>query len=179
MQNFEFNKSKSISALLYICYKLIDFDDPRADTGYHKIFKILYFADKKHIAQYGRPVIDDTYIAMEYGPVPSETYYAVKNPGGHFEIVNNYIIVPKSEPDIDEFSKTDLSCLNESIEENKFLSFTELADKSHDSAYNRTKPNDKIQYDDILIASNASPEMISYIKQGLNADLVLRKCLLP
>ena len=33
--------------------------------------KILFYAEKEHINQYARPIIADTYIAMEWGPVPS------------------------------------------------------------------------------------------------------------
>ncbi|MFB3902421.1 MAG: Panacea domain-containing protein [Acidobacteriota bacterium] len=34
--------------------------------------KLLYFADKYHLTRYGRPVIGDQYVKMEYGPVPSK-----------------------------------------------------------------------------------------------------------
>ena len=37
----------------------------------HKLCKILYFADQRHLSLYGRSITGDTYIAMQYGPVPS------------------------------------------------------------------------------------------------------------
>jgi len=36
-----------------------------------KALKLVFFADRYHFRQYGRPVTNDEYIAMEYGPVPS------------------------------------------------------------------------------------------------------------
>ena len=38
-----------------------------------KALKMVYFADRYHLRRFGRPVIGDEYLAMEYGPVPSNT----------------------------------------------------------------------------------------------------------
>ena len=43
-------------------------------VDYIKLFKILYFAQKEHLVKYGRGVIDDTFHALQYGPVPSFIY---------------------------------------------------------------------------------------------------------
>ena len=47
-------------------------------TDYIHLFKILYFAEKKHYATYGAHITNDTFIAMEHGPVPSFLYDALK-----------------------------------------------------------------------------------------------------
>ena len=36
-----------------------------------KALKLVFFADRWHLRQYGRPITNDEYLAMEYGPVPS------------------------------------------------------------------------------------------------------------
>lgn len=36
-----------------------------------KALKLLYFADRYHLRKYGRPITNDEYFAMNYGPVPS------------------------------------------------------------------------------------------------------------
>jgi uncharacterized phage-associated protein len=36
-----------------------------------KALKLVFFADRYHLRQYGRPITNDEYLAMEYGPVPS------------------------------------------------------------------------------------------------------------
>ena len=60
-----FNYDKAINSLLYALQKL------GGRTDMHKLCKILYFADQRHLSQYGRSITGDTYIAMQFGPVPS------------------------------------------------------------------------------------------------------------
>lgn len=38
-----------------------------------KALKLIFFADRYHLRKYGRPVIGDAYLAMNYGPVASNT----------------------------------------------------------------------------------------------------------
>ena len=59
-----FRKEIAIEAILYIANRV-----ERKDI--HKICKILYYADQRHLSKYGRSITGDTYIAMAYGPVPS------------------------------------------------------------------------------------------------------------
>jgi len=44
-----------------------------------KLSKLLYFVDKEHLLSYGRTVIGDRYIKMEFGPVPSSGYNLMKH----------------------------------------------------------------------------------------------------
>src|SRR2546426_6564656 len=36
-----------------------------------KALKLVFFADRYHLRQFGRPITNDEYLAMEYGPVAS------------------------------------------------------------------------------------------------------------
>jgi uncharacterized phage-associated protein len=38
-----------------------------------KALKLVYFADRYHLRKFGRPVVGDEYLAMNYGPVASAT----------------------------------------------------------------------------------------------------------
>jgi len=167
MIKFEFNKEKSISALLYVT-KLIK----KADL--HKISKILYFADQKHLTKYGTVITGDFYIAMEFGPVPSRIYDIFKAVRGdglvetdefneYFNVSQSYLIKPLKEPDMDEFSESDIECINESIVENKELEFEELVSKSHGKAYKSAKSNCKISLEEIAKEGGANSEMLKYI----------------
>jgi uncharacterized phage-associated protein len=62
---FEFNLDKLIHAIAFFCAKHVD------GLTKLKIAKLLYFADKKHLLEYGAPIIGDVYWCMEFGPVPS------------------------------------------------------------------------------------------------------------
>ncbi|MCW7467790.1 Panacea domain-containing protein [Leptospira levettii] len=44
-----------------------------------KIFKLLYFFDFDHFKKTGRPVTNLKYYAWDYGPVPRDLYFAIKN----------------------------------------------------------------------------------------------------
>ena len=64
MRDFNLHKEKAVNSLLFVVSQL-----EKADT--HKTYKILYFADQKHLLRYGRPISGDTYVKMKFGPVPS------------------------------------------------------------------------------------------------------------
>lgn len=163
-----FNREKAIAAILYISSSV-------KNIRYHQLLKIIYFADLKHIARYGRPIFDDRYVAMKDGPIPSNVYDLLKddsNQKNYFNVSFWKNITPKQKPDMDEFSKSDLICLDESINENKALSWNEIREKSHDKAWNkawnqRRKPNEKqveMSKEDVIEASGVSETMLAYMK---------------
>jgi len=82
MLKFKYDEHKAISSLLYIAGHLIGLNDRKVKPDLHKVFKILYFADQKHLARYGRVIVGDFYIAMDHGPVPSNMYDMVKTVRG-------------------------------------------------------------------------------------------------
>lgn len=64
---FQFSHRKATQAL--------NFFARQAGGSIHKLkaLKLVYFADRYHLRRFGRPVIGDEYLAMQYGPVPSNT----------------------------------------------------------------------------------------------------------
>src|ERR1700723_3107507 len=62
---FEFSLDKLVQAIAYFSKSGIP------DLTKLKIAKLLYFADKVHLLEHGRPIIGDVYWCMDYGPVPS------------------------------------------------------------------------------------------------------------
>lgn len=172
MIRFTFEPEKALASLLYVSREL------RAAhklPGLHKIFKIFYFADQKHIARYGRPIFGDDYVAMKYGPVPSHTYDIVKSVRGDacFRLdnfsssfsVKGKNITPLVEPDLDEIAESELECLAESIAENKDLDFGALTTKSHDEAYDRADSDNYISLRDIAKVAGATDGMIAYMAE--------------
>lgn len=107
-----------------------------------KALKLVYFADRYHLRLYGRPITNDRYLAMNYGPVASsckdlaemseflgsdEREYAEKYlaPAGH-EF--------KSIADVEEreFSATDLEALGFAWKEYGDRDGFDLADETHE-----------------------------------------------
>lgn len=169
--SFSFDESKALSVVLFILKKL------GGKIDKHKLFKILYFADQKHLTRYGRPVIGDTYIAMSNGPVPSTLYDAVKSLNDDrysFHLfkknfsTENYYIFSNADPDMDELSESDIECLMESIKENAELPFNRLTEKSHGLAWQNAGRDAKISITLIAKEGNASEEMIQYLKESID-----------
>ncbi|QNA83217.1 SocA family protein [Sphingomonas sp. So64.6b] len=64
---FQFDERKGTEALAYIATQW-----PGITVFYAS--KVLFFAEKKHLNTYGRPIVADTFVAMPNGPVPSTLY---------------------------------------------------------------------------------------------------------
>lgn len=167
MGNFNLHEEKAVNSLLFVASQL-----EKADT--HKTYKILYFADQKHLLKYGRPIFGDMYVKMKYGPVPSFVKNVVDEEiEGLEEVVakyHKYHIQPLAEPNLDYLSESDIECLNESIEENKHLSFNDLTNKSHDEAYNKSSWS--INYLDMARAIGADENTLKYINQQMINDSI-------
>jgi uncharacterized phage-associated protein len=175
MVHFNFNQDKAINALLLILNEL-------RQSDFHKLFKILYFADRKHLKRYGNPIIGDEYISMENGPVPSNIYDLLKfannrttfSPfkeffGQYSSTVNvqSYMVTATKNSNIDYLSETDIECLMESIHENKDLNFKQLKDKSHDLAWKRPDPQlNTIDFLKMAEAEGADKTTLHYISEN-------------
>lgn len=140
--------------------------------------KILYFAELKHLSMYGRPIVGDRYVAMKDGPVPSTIYNILKSENEFLEYKDKYFTVnywknvtPIAEPNLDEFSDSDIECLEFSINEYKGKSWTVLRELSHDSAWTYTwekvGENKTIPLGKIVDQSGAGPEVKEYIQEGI------------
>jgi uncharacterized phage-associated protein len=175
MNRFKFDKVKSLNALAYIANRL------GSDKGdLHSVFKALYFAEQKHLVLYGRPITGDLYAAMPDGPVPSAIYDICKESRKSNAPVKNLIKIDKdskviviSEPNLDEFSESDLECLNEATDKVSGLSYNERREKSHDPAYTQAwitkkdRSSNAIDIIDIARAGGADNEMIKFIREEL------------
>lgn len=177
MSNEDILKMKA--AVLYVISKCEVID-------YFHLFKILYFADKEHYAKYGRRIINDTFVAMENGPVPSQLYNAIKCAIGKMSLSSNsplqeisksiyskdeiysYYITSSESPDMDELSKSDIEMLDKSFGENMKLDFSELSQKSHDSAWTEAwdkSHNSEIAPISMAKAAGANNAMVEYINE--------------
>lgn len=166
----EFNEKKALNAVLYITSKL-----KRKD--FHKIFKVLYFADRNHISEYGRSISGDLYIAMDDGPVPSKLYDIFKSvrgdgyfkDNGHFskiiEVIDWDIIKPLKEPNLKALSKTDIEHLDDSLNLYGNMSWDEVREKSHDYAWRSTAKNNPISLDNLVRETGNEVEYLDYLKE--------------
>lgn len=175
-----FKYERAINSLLYALKAL------GGKTDMHKLCKILYFADQAHLSKYGRSITGDTYIAMQYGPVPScvdDILKALRGDGFfsnnaeienlrksmHFE--NRFIIEATALPDMDELSGSDVKCLDYAIDLCKDKNFQELTTFSHGLAWGNTRPDREMSVKDILREVGDEEAYVEYIadKQKIQA----------
>ena len=174
-----FNLEKSLQAVLYVANRL-----QRRD--FHKIFKILFFADREHLSKYGRPITGDTYIAMKDGPVPSkidDIFKAVRGDSFFasnaaqytklFSVHDWYFIDPKVDANLDYLSQSDIEELDASLAEYGHLTWDEIREKSHDFAWRATPKDRPIDIADIMREKGEDEEYISYISE----DIAIQKAL--
>ena len=64
---FSFSHRKATQALNFFAHRA------GGSINKMKALKLVYFADRYHLRKYGRPVVGDEYLAMNYGPVASGT----------------------------------------------------------------------------------------------------------
>lgn len=176
---FKFDQEKAILSIKVVLKNL------GGSLNFHKLFKILYFAEQKHLSKYGRPIFADIYIAMKDGPVPSSIYdilKIIKGAGiyyneslqeffGKIFSVEEYKVQLKDQTiDLDIFSESELECIAASIEENKLLGYKPLAHKSHDFAWENSGRNQKISILDIAKAGGANDELLKYITLNIENE---------
>jgi len=150
---FIFNPEKALEAILYAARIA-----PIKDV-YH-VLKILYFADKAHLEQYGRFIFGDSYVAMSHGPVPSGAYDIIKYVRNRntvisfepaksaFSISGDFIELHR-EPNLELLSKSDIKCIDDANKKYGHLPFGRLKSKSHDLAYKNADKNDFISIENI------------------------------
>jgi uncharacterized phage-associated protein len=167
---------KTRATLLYILNKF-----PQG-VDYIKLFKILYFAQRQHLVSYGRVIVNDTFHARTFGPVPSFTYAALKALEKNactkdFETFLNNIsiksklVISEDIPDMDELSLSNIECLDFSIQKCKNKNSYQLSAMSHDDAWFAAEKrkvedpeNDRMTIIEIAKAGKASDEIIDYIR---------------
>ena len=173
-----FDKVKTLNALLYVANRV-----QRKD--FHKIFKIIYFADRQHLADWGRPITGDTYIAMDAGPVPSRLYDMLKivrgdsyladteGLGKFFQVENWMYVKPLQDADLDQLSPNEQEALSDAIMKYAGLSFDEIKDKSHDVAWRSTARDFSISWDSIAREAGLDCEELECVNEYARLEAAL------
>jgi len=135
---FIFDADKALEAFLYVA--------SRAKSDLYGTLKLIYVADKKHLERYGRFMFGETYAAMEWGPVPSNTYDIVKYVRGDrphcrndsareaFR-VHDIVFELFRDADLDELSQSEMACMDEAIAEHGSRDFAGFKSLTHDAAW--------------------------------------------
>jgi Protein of unknown function (DUF4065) len=172
---FQFDKAAATAAMLYLASELTQAD-------LHRVYKLLYLADKLHLARYGRLIAGDSYLAFTYGPVPNEMSRVVEkarmqpgkvSPDNTFVIEDKRvpwrskplpIIRPLQQPELDYLSSSDIECLDEAIRVHGGKSFDELTLLSHDSAWEKADEFGIIELEDIVNTLDGAASLLAHLE---------------
>lgn len=134
----EFNHKKATQAINFFAKK------EGGTINKMKAIKLLYFAERFHLRKYGRPIVNDSYWALKYGPIQStvkdildqdsfladeESSYAKEYL--RFPFLGKYDVSSAGEIDEKVFSETDLEALEFSYKNFGREDQFQLADKTH------------------------------------------------
>lgn len=180
-----YDSKKLTELVLYILGKT-------GGVDFYHAFKILYFAEMKHLAKWGSGIVPDDFCALKYGPVPTRLYDAVKELNHPQMTLSEElseaiqfagedapnVLLPKRDADLKYLSKSEIEALDQSIEENKSLTFWQLMKKSHDEAWdeanrrvNETHVISPISMAKVLDADDA---MLEYIEEQMQIESALK-----
>lgn len=157
-------------------------------VDYIKLFKIIYFAQKDYLANYGKVLCPDTFKARTYGPVPALTDKVIKlvelqeeeiesypDLKGYCDSikVENQLVFALASPDMDYLSKKECEYLDKWYNYCKDKdSKEELSPESHDSAYDVAYARYQVDPQlgtltnmEIAKAGGATEKMIAYIRE--------------
>jgi len=149
MIRFSFDKEKFFALMQILCEKVPDLDKLKA-------VKLMYFIDRECLLKYGRPILGDVYIAMEWGPVPSQAYDrlkdiedgTVKDSPIYAEATARYpLFKTKTKPELDLFSEAEIACIDEVLGKYGTLPGIRLGYISHQhKAWTSSERNSQIDY---------------------------------
>ena len=152
-------------------------------VDYIKLFKILYFAQQRHLVEYGKVLVDESFRAVKHGPIPTYTYKALQiaeeKPleGDFSEFLSGITVKDKTvftslKPDMDYISAINKECLDYSISKYKDEDSYALSDMSHDIAWDTAAERmaddpqqNFISIIDIARSGKATKSMIDYIRE--------------
>lgn len=157
MAKAKFDQRKALHAILFVVTHL-----PKPANVYN-VLKCLYYADRKHLQEYGRQIYGETFYALEHGPVPSAAYEIIKYANGRakwdlefpeaFELldVNDIYVSARGDVDTDLLSRSDMACLLDAARKYGKMPFSRLKKLSHrGKAFENADPNGEMKLADLI-----------------------------
>ena len=162
---------KACEVLLYVAARVPDL---------YAALKVIYFADKGHLSEYGRLMYGDSYVAMKHGPVPSLAFDIVRDARGRADgcyrtppeirsdlTADDRTLTPCRVANADLLSESEIECLDAVIDQYGGMSFAELRAISHrEPAYQAARDNDFIPIEAIVASLPDADDLLDYLANG-------------
>jgi uncharacterized phage-associated protein len=167
----QFDQRKALHAMLFVVTHL-----PKPANVYN-VLKCLYYADRKHLQEYGRQIYGETFHAIEHGPVPSAAYEIIKYVDGRakrdlqfpeaFELldVNDIHVSARGSVDTELLSRSDMACLLDVARKYGRMSFGKLKNLSHQGkAFENADANGEMKLADLIDELRDGKAVASHLK---------------
>ena len=164
----EYERQKTKEVILYILSKT-------GDTGYFRLMKTMFCADRQNLLRWGCQITDLEYYARQHGPVPLSVHDSILSAyqgadsdfsdiltvNGHFMLVH-----PTRKPNLDYLSESDIESIDKAIEELKGKNRNKIEKYLHDSVYYKimASTHKKYSHDDIVMSASASERQIRKVR---------------
>lgn len=135
--------------------------------GYMRLIKLLYIANRQSLQQAGAVIVDDKFVAMEYGPVLSRTLSTIKNSTSDSPEWNRYFakqgyaLEMSLDPGNSKLSRFEIGVLERVADEFSDIDDFELVAHTHQfPEWQKNNPGTSskpIALDDILEALGLAP----------------------
>ena len=171
MPEAEFDQRKAIHAMLFVVTHL------PTPANVYNVLKCLYYADRKHLQEYGRQIYGETFHALDHGPVPSAAYEIMKYANGRatwdlqfheaFELldVNDIHVSARGAVDTELLSRSDMACLLDAARKYGRMSFGKLESLSHQGkAFENADANGEMKLADLIDELQDGEAVASHLK---------------
>lgn len=161
---FQFDERKGTEALAYVANKW-----PGITAFYAS--KVLFFAEKKHLNEYGRPIVADTFVAMPNGPVPSTLYDFIRGRLGQsgdpdafraaIDTSQYPSVIGKRAADENALSESDREALDAAVSFCRDKGFKHLSQLTHqERSWADAPDNGSMDYEKFIDEDNPNREEI-------------------
>src|SRR3990170_4315104 len=182
MPKAKFDHRKALHAMLFVVMRL-----PKPANVYN-VLKCLYYADRKHLQEYGRQIYGETFYALEHGPVPSAAYEIIKYANGHakwdlqfpeaFELleINDHYLSARGAVDTDLLSRSEMACLLDAARRYGTMPFSKLKKLSHQGkAFENADLNGEIKLSDLVEELKGAEAVASHLNDRSPGEAHLKK----
>ena len=138
--SFAYDQQKANQALLWLLHRHGGTMDKL------KLVKLVFYADREHLRQYGRPIIGGQYVAMRHGPISSELYDQLKVAAEKgrlpFTVQDRTQVIADGQLDEGDLSESDMQVLRWVYDEYGFCDPYRLRNMTHElEAWKRNYPD--------------------------------------
>jgi len=150
---FEYDSRRATQAILWLLHKHGGALDKL------KLVKLIFFVDRLHLSLFGRPTVGGRYVAMRFGPAPSELYDAIKEAGSSASdpyLTKGNQVIAQSPVNEDLLSESDIEALEKVDGEFGHLDSFHLSQITHRlKVYMKNRPatntSTPIPYEDFFL----------------------------